>query len=136
MEGRVWIDDVQTQRGTGHSAATSTGGVLAVTNGPSTLVTQRAPERVADALAWRDGMLKFDQAPLSEVATEFNRYNRRQIVVTDPDAAAIRIGGTFQASNVDAFARLQIGRASCRERVCQDVEITVGAVSLKKKKTK
>src|SRR3546814_10323873 len=90
MEGRVWIDDVQTQRGTGHSAATITGGVLAVTNGPSTLVTQRAPDRVADALAWRDGMLKFDQAPLSEVATEFNRYNRRQIVVTDPAAAAIR----------------------------------------------
>src|SRR3546814_6644836 len=52
-------------------------------------------------------MLKFDQAPLSEVATEFNRYNRRQIVVTDPAAAAIRIGGTFQASNVDAFARLR-----------------------------
>src|SRR3546814_14805683 len=28
----------------------------------------------------------------------------------------------------------QIGRASCRERVCQYVEISVGAVSLKKKK--
>src|SRR3546814_2760168 len=27
----------------------------------------------------------------------------------------------------------QIGRASCRERVCQDVEISVVAVSLKKK---
>src|SRR3546814_1785972 len=29
----------------------------------------------------------------------------------------------------------QIGRASCRERVCQYVSISVGAVSLKKKKT-
>src|SRR3546814_14430488 len=28
---------------------------------------------------------------------------------------------------------LQIGRASCRERVCQDVYISGGAVSLKKK---
>src|SRR6059058_3705322 len=28
----------------------------------------------------------------------------------------------------------QIGRASCRERVCNDVEISVVAVSLKKKK--
>src|SRR3546814_13967469 len=37
--------------------------------------------------------------------------------------------GTFD------FARLadQIGRASCRERVCQYVEISVVAVSLKKK---
>src|SRR3546814_17034367 len=30
----------------------------------------------------------------------------------------------------------QIGRASCRERVCQDVAITVVAVSLKKNKYK
>src|SRR3546814_14854498 len=29
---------------------------------------------------------------------------------------------------------LQLGRASCRERVCQYGEISVGAVSLKKKK--
>src|SRR3546814_20833802 len=31
-------------------------------------------------------------------------------------------------------ANLKIGRASCRERVCQYVEISVVAVSLKKKK--
>src|SRR3546814_14352707 len=30
----------------------------------------------------------------------------------------------------------EIGRASCRERVCQYVEFMVGAVSLKKKKKK
>src|SRR3546814_19451657 len=30
-------------------------------------------------------------------------------------------------------AGVEIGRASCRERVCQYVEISVGAVSLKKK---
>src|SRR3546814_5883417 len=46
LEGRVRIDDVQTQLETGNSSATITGGVLAVTNGPSTLVTQRAPDRV------------------------------------------------------------------------------------------
>jgi transmembrane sensor len=50
-------------------------------------------------------MLTFNLIPLSEVATEFNRYNRTQLEV-DPSAAAIPIGGTFQASNVDAFARL------------------------------
>src|SRR3546814_20729130 len=31
--------------------------------------------------------------------------------------------------------RIEIGRASCRERVCQYVEISVVAVSYKKKKT-
>jgi transmembrane sensor len=106
LEGRVRIDDATAPGGTGLSSATITGGVLAVSQGPSTLVTQKSEERVQDALAWRDGMLKFDQTPLSEVADEFNRYNRRQMVVTDPAAAGIRIGGAFQASNVDAFARL------------------------------
>src|SRR3546814_13478329 len=36
---------------------------------------------------------------------------------------------------VSAGAQGQIGRASCRERVCQYVEISVVAVSLKKKST-
>src|SRR3546814_12963435 len=42
------------------------------------------------------------------------------------------------ADAIIAFVRQQglaeIGRASCRERVCQSVSISVGAVSLKKKK--
>src|SRR3546814_19684589 len=44
-----------------------------------------------------------------------------------PRAAA---GGRARISNGDAG---QIGRASCRERVCQYVSISVVAVSLKKK---
>jgi transmembrane sensor len=35
-----------------------------------------------------------------------NRYNRKKLVVEDPQAAAIRITGSFEAENVDAFARL------------------------------
>lgn len=106
LEGRVRIDDADAPAGNSISSATITGGVLAVSQGPSTLVTQKSEERVEDELAWRDGILKFDQTPLSDVAAEFNRYNRRRIVITDPAAAAIRIGGTFQASNVEAFTRL------------------------------
>jgi transmembrane sensor len=43
---------------------------------------------------------------LADVAAEFNRYNDRKLVIADDDARAIRIGGTFQASNVEAFVRL------------------------------
>src|SRR3546814_17211546 len=35
-----------------------------------------------------------------------------------------------------SFEKLEIGRASCRDRVCQSVLISVVAVSLKKKKQK
>jgi transmembrane sensor len=106
LEGRVRVDDAPTSPVESRNSATITRGVIAISQGGATLVTERSEERVDSALAWRDGKLSFDQTPLSEVAAEFNRYNSRPIVVTDPAAASIRIGGTFQASNVDAFLRL------------------------------
>lgn len=106
LEGRVRIDDAAAPIGESTSSTILTGGALAFTQGRSTLVTQKSEEGVRDELAWRDGLLKFDQTPLSGVAAEFNRYNLRQIIVTDPAVADIRIGGTFQASNVVAFTRL------------------------------
>lgn len=106
LEGRVRVDDAPSSPVESRNSATITRGVIAISQGGSTLVTERSEERVDSALAWRDGMLSFDQTPLSEVAAEFNRYHSRPIIVTDPGAAGIRIGGTFQASNVDAFVRL------------------------------
>ncbi len=103
VEGRVRVDDASAQTA---PAAIITAGVVAIARGPSTLVTARSEERVENGLAWRDGMLTFDQSTLAEAATEFNRYNRKRIEIADPEAANIRIGGTFQASNVDAFGRL------------------------------
>ena len=57
-------------------------------------------------MSWRNGMLTFDNATLADAAAEFNRYNARKIEILDPQTARMRIGGTFQANNVDAFARL------------------------------
>lgn len=102
IEGRVRVDDGP---GRETSAAIITAGDTAIARGGSTLIAPKSEERVESALAWRDGMLTFDLIPLSDVVAEFNRYNRRQLAV-DPSAAGIPIGGTFQASNVDAFARL------------------------------
>jgi transmembrane sensor len=102
VEGRVRVDD---GLGRDTSAAIITAGDTAITREGSTLIPAKSEERVEDSLAWRDGMLSFNLIPLSEVAAEFNRYNRTQLTV-EPSAAGIPIGGTFQASNVDAFARL------------------------------
>jgi len=102
VEGRVRVDDGQ---GKDTSAAIITAGDTAITRQGSTLITPKSEDRVENALAWRDGMLTLNLVPLSEAAAEFNRYNRTQLIV-DPSAARIPIGGTFQASNVDAFARL------------------------------
>jgi transmembrane sensor len=48
----------------------------------------------------------FDQSTLADAASEFNRYNRTRLVIADPEVAGIRIGGSFDADNVEAFARL------------------------------
>jgi transmembrane sensor len=66
-------------------------------------VTARDIER---ALAWQGVRLKFEEIPLSEVVTEFNLRNRQQLVIGDPAVAGLRVGGTFRADNVEAFARL------------------------------
>ncbi|MBB6250755.1 FecR family protein [Nitrospirillum iridis] len=69
--------------------------------------SSRSEEQVRDALGWRRGTLVFTDRPLREVAAEFNRYNRKQLVVpADGPLGDIRIGGSFEATNVDAFARL------------------------------
>ena len=103
LEGRVRIDGTSAQT---VPAAIITAGDMAIARGLSTLLAARSPDRVTNALAWRDGMLAFDQTTLAQAAAEFNRYNRKQLLITDPQAAGIRIGGTFKATNVDAFARL------------------------------
>jgi transmembrane sensor len=103
-EGRVRVDDLKGARSV--RSTTITGGDIALAKGTATLVTAQSDERVQDALAWREGMLSFDQKRLSDVAAEFNRYNRQQLVLTDSDAANIRIGGMFPSSKPDDFAHL------------------------------
>ena len=104
IEGRVEIDDAA-QPDKVPTAVISAGDV-AISQGSSTLLSAKSEERVAAALGWREGILNFDHTSLTDAAAEFNRYNSKQIVIADAEAGEIRIGGTFQASNVEAFVRL------------------------------
>lgn len=79
---------------------------IAIAKSGETLVAMKSPQDVSAALGWRHGLLIFGQATLSDVAEEFNRYNEKKIVVTDATAAHLRLGGTFEATNLDAFVRL------------------------------
>jgi len=104
VEGRVRVDDARNPAAV--RSAIINGGDLAIARGPSALIAVRAEEKVAEALAWRDGMLNFSDTTLADAAAEFSRYGGRPILVTDPQVAAIRIDGAFRADNVDAFLRL------------------------------
>ena len=104
IEGRVRIDDADQPDDV--PTAIITAGDVAIAQGPSTLLSAKSQEGVAAALGWRDGILNFDRTSLADAAAEFNRYNSKQIVIADAETGEIRIGGTFQASNVEAFVRL------------------------------
>nr|WP_243852926.1 FecR domain-containing protein [Sphingomonas naasensis] len=122
LEGRVRVDDVEP----GGSARSTiiTAGDIALSEGTATLVTTGSKERVGDVLSWRQGMLSFDQEQLSRIAAEFNRYNNKKIVIEDPEAANIRIGGTFPAFKPGAFARL------LRDAYGLEIEETPDAVKI------
>lgn len=104
VEGRVEIGDAEARPLT--AKAVITAGDVAISHDNSTLFIREAQERVSSTLAWREGMLNFDDVPLGKAIAEFNRYNEQAIVIEDPHIAAMRIGGHFQATNVAAFLRL------------------------------
>ncbi len=60
-------------------------------------------EELNRKLSWTAGLLSFQGETLSEVTDEFNRYNRKHLIVTDPAIANRRIGGAFQATDPESF---------------------------------
>ena len=101
-EGRVQIEEAASKAqptfvSVGQKATTESGSVL---------VEDRDVATSARDMSWRTGRLEFRDAPLSTVAAEFNRYNSVQLVVVGDNASDIPIGGSFKATNVDAFGRL------------------------------
>jgi transmembrane sensor len=70
------------------------------------LSTQKAQHAdVAAATAWTQKQIIFRSTPLSEVVSEFNRYNARQLVITDPDIGGTRISGVFSSTDPGSLLR-------------------------------
>jgi transmembrane sensor len=65
-----------------------------------------APEQirnVAPVTAWTQRQLVFENRPLSEVAAEFNRYNRRHILIESDALESQQVTGVFQANDSASF---------------------------------
>lgn len=78
----------------------------AVSDPAVAVVTKVSPIEVQRALAWQERRLEFDAVPLADVAREFNRYNRRQLVIAEAQLAAKRFSGTFRADGYESLVRL------------------------------
>ena len=75
-------------------------------SGPAPAITPVTTEQMRAALAWQVPRFQFFETPLAEAVAEFNRRNPQQVVIGDPELAAVPIGGTFRVDNVDGFVSL------------------------------
>ncbi|HEU4626203.1 MAG TPA: FecR domain-containing protein [Steroidobacteraceae bacterium] len=94
-EGRVAIDSLP-------QTLVSAGQIALIRDGR---VTMRSVDDISRRMAWTEGMLVFNGETLSEAVAEFNRYNRRRLVIEDAKLADKTIGGAFKATNPDHFAK-------------------------------
>jgi transmembrane sensor len=62
------------------------------------------PQVLARRLAWTSGRLEFRGETLGEAVEEFNRYNRRHIRLSAASLGALRVGGSFGATDPESFA--------------------------------
>ncbi len=78
-------------------------GDSAIVTANAVSVTRKTSRDIIEKLGWRRGVVTFDRTTLADAVTELNRYNRHKLIVTDPAAARITIGGTFDVNNVETF---------------------------------
>ena len=105
IEGRARLESDIAGRAQNHIAILLAGDeAIASVHGLS-VVRKTQPELLGE-LAWQHGELVFHHATLVEVAGEYNRYNRRKIIIADSEAGARIINATLPTNDVDAFARM------------------------------
>jgi transmembrane sensor len=63
------------------------------------------PSVIARQLAWRSGMISFEDESLKNAAIKFSRYSDVRIVIDDPEVAAKTVTGLFSIYNPEGFAR-------------------------------
>jgi transmembrane sensor len=116
-EGRVAIDPPKMNAKPIERAATLPQSMSTLSAGEAVTITakrvttelpQMQVQKVADAevdkkLSWTEGRLWFERQTLKDVVAEFNRYNRRQMVIADPAIENLRIGGGFEATDPESF---------------------------------
>lgn len=116
-EGRVAIDPPKKNSKPIERAAALPSSMSTLSAGEAVTITatrvatepaQMQVQKVAEAdidrkLSWTEGRLWFERQTLKDVVAEFNRYNRRQMVIADPAIENLRIGGGFEATDPESF---------------------------------
>ncbi len=131
-EGKVKVGYVRTLRNVTPSdavlgdvaASFLTAGQQAELSAATTVTTGLSSEQLVHTLAWRDGVLYFENRSLGEVVEEVSRYTTTQLIVDDERLRQLVVGGTFQANPQGAEALLTM----LEQGFGLDVRRTEGAV--------
>lgn len=75
-----------------------------VANNASVTRLPHAAGAVDSPLAWRAGKIELVGKSLNDAVGEFNRYNRRQIVIVDPAIGGELFDGVFRIDDPEGFA--------------------------------
>jgi transmembrane sensor len=66
-------------------------------------VHEVSPTELSSEMAWREGAIVFDGKPLAEAIAEIERYTDARIVVSNPETAALKVGGRFRTDDMQGF---------------------------------
>ncbi|MFT3906751.1 MAG: FecR domain-containing protein [Steroidobacteraceae bacterium] len=133
VEGRVAVGaaDAESQLLQGKADAAGTVALVAnqqvrVTRGGALAPIEAVDSRTS--VAWADGQLVFNNDTVAQIVAQFNRYNRIQMRVSDPELASRRLSGVFRASDPSSFiAFLETAAGISESR--SDTLITLGSAS-------
>ena len=104
---------------------TLSAGELAVVAPEMPLVVKAVDSR--QIASWRDGLLVFNDTPLSDAVAEINRYNTRTIAIADTAVGAYRVSGVFKSNDVEHFARAMAEVFPIEVMIAPDGAVTLRA---------
>ena len=78
------------------------------------IVTKPTRTDTVAATAWLQKRLIFEETPLSEVAEEFNRYNRRPLAIDDHELQKLKISGVYSSTDPASLINFLRSQTSIR----------------------
>lgn len=102
LQGRITVAPAASGRKQRSPSETLSPGEMLIAR-PGVAVSVRR-EDVLRLTQWRDGLVAFDDTPLSEAVQEVNRYTTRPVVLASPEVGRLRISGTFRVAEPERFA--------------------------------
>jgi len=107
LHGSVNVAPLDDEAGAGEAGAVSTNlaaGDQAVVSLGEVRIDRKMLRRPDAVAAWTQRKLVFDDEPLASVVEQFNRYNRKRLVIEDERLGALALSGVFSCNDLDSLA--------------------------------